>query len=199
MKKIVAINLVALTVLSFSGFGLYHQHINRTNTSSETPTYERYYTQTEVIKDEPILTPGPVEIPTTIDLDYQEPEEELPKANDFTEEDLELLAHLIMGEAGGVQNDEWLYYYGSVALNRVADKDFPNTLKEVIYQKEPCLQYACTVDGNFDKEPTDSCYEIAQDLLMFGSVIPSDVVWQSECEQGSGKWKQCGNTYFCYK
>jgi hypothetical protein len=114
-------------------------------------------------------------------------------------DDLELLAHLINAEAGATYcSDEMRYMVGAVALNRVESEDFPDTLEEVIFQDSPCLQYACITDGNFEKEPTDSCYEIAEDLLMNGSEIPNNVVYQAEFEQGSGTYKKIGNMYFCY-
>lgn len=111
-------------------------------------------------------------------------------------DDLELLAHLINAEAGATYcSDEMRYMVGAVALNRVASDDFPDTLEEVIYQKG---QYACVTDGNFEKEPTDACYEMAVDLLMNGVEIPENVVFQAEFEQGDGVYKQIDNMYFCY-
>lgn len=115
----------------------------------------------------------------------------------YSEEDYELLAHLIMGEAGADWcKDEMLFLVGCVALNRVKSDKFPDTLEEVIYQKG---QYQCVVDGNFDKEPTDRCWEIALELLIDGSYIPENVVFQAEFEQGSGVYTQVQNMYFCYE
>ena len=112
-----------------------------------------------------------------------------------SDEDIELLAHLIMGEAGSdYLPDEMRIYVGSVVLNRVSHDKFPDTLEEVIYQSG---QYACTWDGNFNKEPTDRCYEIATDLLTNGSVLPEDVVFQAQFIQGSDVYEKIGNTYFC--
>lgn len=121
--------------------------------------------------------------------------EETPMA--YSEKDYELLAHLLMGEAGAEWcEDEMVYLVGCVALNRVKSDKFPDTLEEVIYQKG---QYQCTVDGNFDREPTERCWEIAYDLLAFGSYIPETVVYQAEFKQGSGTYKQVQNMYFCYE
>lgn len=115
----------------------------------------------------------------------------------YSEEDYELLAHLLMGEAGADWcEDEMLFMVGCVALNRVKSDSFPDTLKEVIYQKG---QYQCVVDGNFDREPTDRCWEIAFELLMEGSYIPENVVYQSEFRQGSGLFMKVQNMYFCYE
>lgn len=112
------------------------------------------------------------------------------------ETDLELMAHLLVGEAGSDWcSDEMIYYVGSVALNRVTSKHFPDTLEEVIFQAG---QYACTWDGNFNREPSERHYEIAEDLLLNGSILPSDVVYQAEFKQGSGVYKKVQNMYFCH-
>ena len=131
------------------------------------------------------------------------------KVQQYTEEPLEpdpvnegereLLAHLIYAEAGGVESDACLYYVGSVVLNRMKDKDFPDTMWEVIYQTEPTLQYACIADGNINKQPDARCYEVAEALLKYGSVIPGNVVYQAEFKQGSGIWKEVDGVTFSYK
>lgn len=111
-------------------------------------------------------------------------------------EELELMAHLLVGEAGSDWcTDEMVYYVGSVALNRVASSRFPDTLEKVIFAKG---QYACTWDGNFNREPSERHYKIAEDLLLNGSVLPPDVVYQAEFKQGSGVYKKVQNMYFCY-
>lgn len=115
------------------------------------------------------------------------------------EEERELLAHLIYAEAGGVESDACRYYVGSVVLNRMKDKDFPDTMQEVIYQTEPTLQYACIDDGNINKPPDARCYEVAEALLKYGSVAPENVVYQAEFEQGSGPWKEVDGVIFSYK
>lgn len=112
-----------------------------------------------------------------------------------SEEDLYYLAHLLNGEAGASWcSDEMVYLVGCVVLNRVKSDKFPNTLKEVILEKG---QYASVLDGNFDKEPTDRCWEIAEELLTYGSDIPEDVVYQAEFKQGSSIYKHVQNMYFC--
>lgn len=111
-------------------------------------------------------------------------------------DEIEMMAHLLNGEAGADYcSDEMIYYVGSVALNRVESDRFPNTLEEVINQPG---QYACTWDGNYNKEPSTRCYRIAEDLLNNGSVLPSAVVFQAEFMQGSGLYVKEGNLYFCY-
>lgn len=113
--------------------------------------------------------------------------------------ELSLMAHLLMGECGATCNDdEMLYLTGAVVLNRVQSEYFPNSIEEVIYQPG---QYQCTelMNSGFYKEPTERCWRIAEELLISGYDIPSNVLYQAEFKQGSGVYKKVQNMYFCYK
>ena len=111
------------------------------------------------------------------------------------QKDLYLLAHLINAEAGSDWcSDNLMRYVGSVALNRVQHEAFPDSLEEVIYQSG---QYACIWDGNFDKEPVERAWIIAKELLDNGSVLPENVVFQSQFPQGNGVYIQEQNMYLC--
>lgn len=112
----------------------------------------------------------------------------------YTEEELNMLSHLIYGEAGCHSNEMQLGV-GSVVLNRVKSKYYPNTIKEVIFQKG---QYACTWDGNYNKKPDKQAISNAKYLLENGSQYPEYVVFQAEFKQGDGVYKKIENTYFCY-
>ena len=110
--------------------------------------------------------------------------------------DLWLTAHLIAGEAQCCDNTEQRYV-ASVAWNRVKDDRFPDTLMGVIYQDNP-IQYACTVDGNFYREPTQENWENAQYIIDNGSVLPDEVVWQSDCVQGNGEYTRTSWHVYSY-
>ena len=143
---------------------------------------------------EPVAT---VEAPP---VTWIEPEAKMPEAivietdPEINQEELYLLAHLICGEAQGYSR-ECQEAVGSVVLNRVADARYPNTIREVVYQKG---QYACITDGNFDREPTALSWQVAEDLLKSGSKIPATVVYQAQFRQGRGVWKKIGPEIFCY-
>ena len=119
------------------------------------------------------------------------------KKNEFDEnyeENLYVLSHVINGEACGC-SWEMKIGVGSVVINRVHDDRFPDTITEVVFQDG---QYACTWDGNYDREPEDECIEAAEYLLENGSQYPDEVVWQANFIQGNGLYEQIGNMYFCY-
>ncbi len=112
------------------------------------------------------------------------------------DEYLEMLAHLINGEAGSNWcSDAMQLGVGSVALNRVKDPRFPDNLHDVIYQKG---QYACTWDGNYELPPSERAYANARKLLEEGSTFPEKVVFQANFTQGKGTYLHEQNMYFCY-
>lgn len=102
---------------------------------------------------------------------------------------------MIYGENG---NGSWKQqlYTGSVVLNRVTSKRYPNTIYDVVFQRG---QYACTWDGNYDKAPSERSIEAAKYLLENGSQIPYYVLYQAEFKQGDGIWLKLGDTYYCYE
>lgn len=128
------------------------------------------------------------------EVDVVEVETETEQSAPYSEEDLEYLAHCIYAEVGNLSEDAH-FYCGSVILNRVASDDYPDTIKEVINQKG---QYS-THKSMWNKEPDDMTWEIAEELLIYGSVAPADVIYQSMSEQGSAVFYSERGEYFCYK
>ena len=120
---------------------------------------------------------------------------------DLTEDDIELLARLITAEVGYATNydpldyEQMCYLTGSVVINRINSSKFPNTLKDVIYQSG---QYQCVDNGHISREYDDVAWEVAEELLVYGTTIDESVVFQSEFQQGSGIYLKIGNQYFCY-
>lgn len=97
-------------------------------------------------------------------------------AYSYTEEDLDLLSRLIFSESG-TESYETQLKVGSVVMNRVDSPHFPNTIREVIYQKN---QFSVTfikkngapmIDQPADKDAKRAAYEV----LTYGSVLPPDV------------------------
>lgn len=63
--------------------------------------------------------------------------------------EMELLAQLVEAEAGN-QDFEGKCLVVDVILNRVESPDFPNTITEVIYQKDP-IQFSTAYNGALEK------------------------------------------------
>jgi hypothetical protein len=111
------------------------------------------------------------------------------------EGELDMMAHLLCGEC---QTGSWEQQLavGSVVLNRVKHKHYPNTIEGVIFQRR---QYACTWDGNYYRKPTERNWQVAEYLLKNGSQIPPNVIFQAQFRQGHGVWKKIGTEIFCYE
>ena len=86
----------------------------------------------------------------------------------FTDEEEYLLAKLAMAEAEG-EDLKGKAFVMLVVLNRVNDDEFPDTIKEVIFQESNgTYQFSPIGDGRFFKqEPNDECYE-ALELVKTG-------------------------------
>jgi len=77
--------------------------------------------------------------------------------NGFGPQDLYDLAKIIHGEARG-ECFEGMVAVGAVVLNRVAHRDFPDTIQEVIHQPR---QFSSVDDGQFFMEPDEASYRAA--------------------------------------
>ena len=116
-------------------------------------------------------------------------------------DELYLLARVIYSEAGSDKlNRELRENVGSVIMNRVASKEFPDTVEEVIYQAGQ-YEEVTTDDFIYRTFPGEECTEIALRLLRGERYLPEYVVFQANFRQGGGVYAQyCtefGMTYFC--
>lgn len=138
-----------------------------------------------------------------IEMQKKEKEDKESKLNsNINEDDLYWLSQIVMQEMGGDWvSDELQQMVASVIINRVNSEYFPNTVKDVIFQKG---QYA-GVEYLSRVEPTDKVIENCKYILENGSILPNNVVFQAEFVQGDGVYytyydKYVGSTtYFCYK
>ena len=115
----------------------------------------------------------------------------------YTQKDVNLLAEVMYHENWYTDKDHLAAYYtGAVVMNRVKSKNWPNTIEKVLYQKG---QYS-TTKYFFKKEIPEECYQMARDILIYGTNdVPSNVIFQAMRKQGSGVWKKVGTDYFCYE
>lgn len=77
------------------------------------------------------------------------------------DEDVRLLASIIHGEARG-EPYEGQVAVGAVVLNRVASRDFPNTIADVIYQPGA---FDAVADKQFYLTPNETAIRAAKDAL----------------------------------
>jgi hypothetical protein len=114
------------------------------------------------------------------------------------QDDINLLAEVIYHENWHTDKErKAAYYTGAVVMNRVKSKNWPNTVKEVVYQKR---QYA-VVPKLFTEKIPDECYQMAKDIYRCGTPdVPANVVYQATFIQGSGDWiDPINGEHFCYE
>lgn len=123
-------------------------------------------------------------------------------ADDFTFDNLYLLAKIVEVEAGSTWiTDEHKQLVASVVVNRVNSSRFPNTIRDVIYAPG---QYSLVGTEYFENlVPTYISVLNAAHVLTRGSIAPDNVVFQANFPQGTGIYKtftpeKLGTTYFCY-
>ena len=75
--------------------------------------------------------------------------------------DLNLLSHLVYGEARGEPYNGMVAVAATV-MNRVSDSRFPNTVSGVIYQSGA---YTCVADGQINLGYNETCKKAAQDAI----------------------------------
>lgn len=124
----------------------------------------------------------------------------------YTHEQLEILALIIYQEAGGDRySTEARKMVGSVFLNRVNSPLFPNTFKEVATQNgqygtlyKTGIKWPDRAVKQEEAHAVERAYFVAEELLITGSILPKEVVWQAEFKQGKGVYKHLDDIYFCY-
>lgn len=115
---------------------------------------------------------------------------------EYTQEDIDILAAVMHGEE--YPNRYEMMLSGSVVLNRVKDPKYPNTIKDVVHQIDgPYEQYAPRTKGFIGKELPEECYRLAEILLKYGPIAPSDVKYQAHFNQGDVFWEWEGEE-FCF-
>ena len=115
-------------------------------------------------------------------------------------ETLDIVARVVMGEAGGCP---WMHQVAvaAVVVNRINSDLFPDTARGVVAQPG---QYTKLYLKGFD-QTSRQCYEAAKKALDGESGVPEDVIWQAEFRQGKEVWWISevdtgwyrSTTYFC--
>ncbi len=88
------------------------------------------------------------------------------KEKSYTQEDLEMIAHLIWAEAEG-ESYKGKLAVGFVVLNRTKSKDFPNTIKGVVLQNnDGTYQFSSVIPGGrYYQGYDEACLKAAKEVL----------------------------------
>lgn len=108
----------------------------------------------------------------------------------ITNEELLLLSKLVTGEARG-ESYEGQVAVAAVVINRVKDPRFPNSIKDVIYQKNA---FSVVKNGSINLQPTESAYSAAQDAL-YGKDPTDKAIYFWNPDIATCKWIKKLNPY----
>lgn len=113
---------------------------------------------------------------------------------EVTEEDIDLMARVVMSEASTLADDA-KQGIATTIVNRVLDDTFEfryqNSVKEVVYHG---MAY-CTADNG---DPDETCYNAVYAALSYDDAFPSDMFWFREDKYHSFAfpYEHIGTTYF---
>lgn len=107
----------------------------------------------------------------------KENSEVLTVENEFTEDEVYLLAQCVEAEAGE-NNFNSQKYVTQVVLNRVYSDEFPNTIEEVIYQKNSSTyQFSVAYNGAIDRTVKAETLVNVYKVLSHGTDLPKNVLF----------------------
>lgn len=114
---------------------------------------------------------------------------------ELTDADITTLAALVFLEAGN-QSAEGQQAVAEVVLNRVLADNFPNTVEDVIFDRQYGVQFT-PAQLIPDTEPTQAQYDAVDAALHGEPILPPDVVYFSRSGENSRVWGTIGAHVFC--
>ena len=107
------------------------------------------------------------------------PEKHYPIIAGWTEQDTKDLASLIWLEAGE-SADDYQQIVASIALNRLKNEDYPDTLHELLADTTDKTQFDSIRCGLLEyATPDDRAVSMATHMLIYGSVLPEEVIYMT--------------------
>jgi N-acetylmuramoyl-L-alanine amidase len=104
----------------------------------------------------------------------------------YDEEDLYWLSHIISAEAKG-ESLEGQIAVGNVVLNRLNSDEWPDTIKEVIFDKRCGVQFSPTANGAIYNEPTKMSV-IAAKLVLDGAKVAGGSLYFLNEAKATSRW-----------
>jgi N-acetylmuramoyl-L-alanine amidase len=107
----------------------------------------------------------------------------------YSQSDLTLLARLIDSEAGN-QSIEGMMAVGTVVMNRVKSDEFPDTIRDVIFQKH---QFSVVANGTINEKPSSESLGVAKKILEGERVLSPNVLYFYNPKISTDKWIRTRN------
>ena len=110
------------------------------------------------------------------------------------DEDLYWLARIISAESRGEPLLGQIAV-GNVILNRVESDAYPDSVKDVIFDRTYGVQFTPTINGAIDREP-EPCSVLAAALALNGANIVGDSLYFFSPAQSTGSWITANRPYY---
>ena len=117
-----------------------------------------------------------------------------PAQASYPSEDLYWLSRVISAESRGEPLLGQIAV-GNVVLNRVRHNHYPNTIKEVVFDRRYAVQFEPTENGTIYEEPTQSAV-IAAKLCLEGANVVDDCIYFFAPALSQGSWIVNNATYY---
>lgn len=101
----------------------------------------------------------------------------------YDDDEFSLLVRVVSAEARGEPHEGQLAV-AAVILNRVKSSAFPDSISEVVYQKN---QFTCMTDGQINQEVSQSCYQAVQEALQ-GNDPTGGCLYYYNPKTATSKW-----------
>lgn len=112
---------------------------------------------------------------------------EQPEKITLSDEDYEVLLRIVEAEAGG-EDIEGRMLVANVVLNRVADERFPDTVKEVVFQREHGVaQFSPAYSGRYDRVVVSEDTIEAVDRVLAGEDISEGALFFASRKHASSE------------
>jgi N-acetylmuramoyl-L-alanine amidase len=115
-------------------------------------------------------------------------------------QEIEAMAHVVYGEARG-ESYQGKVAVAAVILNRVDSDDFPDSVHDVIFQRNA---FTAVNDGQYNLQPNDAAYHAVKDAMLGWDPSYGSVYYYNP-KLATDQWiftrtvtKQIGNHYFAY-
>jgi N-acetylmuramoyl-L-alanine amidase len=118
----------------------------------------------------------------------------VPASASYDEEDLYWLSRVISAESKG-ESLTGQIAVGNVVLNRVKSSQYPNSIKEVVFDQKDGVQFEPTSNGSIYDAPTDSAV-LAAKLCLEGANVVDDCMYFYAPELSAGTWIVQNCTYY---
>lgn len=113
----------------------------------------------------------------------------------YTQDDLDWLSRIISAESRG-ESLTGQVAVGNVVLNRVASEKFPNTIREVIFDKKDAVQFEPVANGTIYDEPAASSVLAARLALEGTEAVSGDCLYFFAPALSQGTWIRQNCVYY---